>query len=332
MPPRYPLFVALAGIVAALCLSSSARSAETDALPSPADTLDSLEASAPKDWKEREAIAANQAKTIALIEANVLQTGPDFRRAAGLLAMNGGEFRIGRLHYELLLAAAAQNDSQAESQLQTSYDILMGLLGRPWRFDLAGWAQKNPEFLEFAAAPACVVAVWRDPAAARAAAANLADNPEVKTLVDADQADRKGGWNNRTPEEREATQARDKARNTRMREIIAAGELRTADDFARAALVMQHSALFPGFRVAHELAVASMLLGDRQLGRWLIAATYDRMLMSVALNQRFGTQMGPNGPIRMDESGICDNERTALGCPTLAEARQRSSLRPPGNK
>jgi hypothetical protein len=120
---------------------------------------------------------------------------------------------------------------------------------------------------------------------------------------------------------------RDDARNLRTREIIKAGELYTASDFANAALVMQHSARFSGYQTAHELAVCSMLLGDRGTGRWLIAATYDRMLGSIGHDQRFGTQYsgmaGTTTLVRVDSAGICDAERKALGCPTLEQAKNR---------
>lgn len=327
MTPRYPVFVAFAGICAALCFptvrAEEAPASTTPAAPLP--TLEALEAAAPKDWKDQGALIANQNRVIALVESNTLQTGAEFLRASNLLAIHQSEHPILRMQYELLLAAAAKGETGAEQPLAAAYDSLMNRIGRATRFDFNGWAQANPEYAEYEAAPACVTAIWRDPAAARTAAASALDNAEVKAIVDADQADRKGNWNNRTAEEREATQQRDKARNARTREIIATGDLHTADDFARASLIMQHSGRFSGYRIAHELAVASILLGDRRLGRWLIAATYDRMLMSVALNQRFGTQMGPDGPVRVDESGICDNERTALGCPTLAEARTRQA-------
>ncbi|HWA24810.1 MAG TPA: hypothetical protein VG734_03975 [Lacunisphaera sp.] len=335
MTPRNPTLAVrrLAGACALIALMPS-RAAEPSpasppAAPAPsvaAKALDELEAQAPKDMKDFVAVAASHARAIALVESNTLQTGEDFRRAALLLRFNLNEYRIVRDQYELMLTAAAKGQEDAERALANSWDQLMNRLGRPHRFDFDGWAQKTPDFAEYEPSPACVQAVWRDPAATRAALAGKADSPEIKRIVDADQLDRQGNRANLSAEERGATTARDKARNARMLEIVAAGEIRTANDFARAALVMQHSARFPGFRLAHELAVASMLLGDKGVGRWLVTATYDRMLMNVGLDQRFGTQMGPQGPVQVDEAGICDNQRQALGCPTLAQARARSSL------
>jgi hypothetical protein len=169
--------------------------------------------------------------------------------------------------------------------------------------------------------------VLRDLEKARGVAKSVPRNADLKNIVDADQADRRN-WNQLTPAEMKATGERDTARNRRTREIIQAGELHTASDFANAALVMQHSAGFSGFQTAHELAVCSMLLGDRGTGRWLIAATYDRMLGSIGHDQRFGTQYrgmgGTTTLVRVDTAGICDAERKALGCPTLEEAKNRN--------
>ena len=119
-----------------------------------------------------------------------------------------------------------------------------------------------------------------------------------------------------------AMMAADAARNGRIQAIVAHGDLHTANDFSRASLVMQHSSKFSGYELAHELAVASLILGDRKLGRWLVAATYDRMLLSAGLDQRFATQSADYGLRDVDEAGLCESERRALGCKTLAQMRQ----------
>lgn len=329
---RYPTLSAplFAGVL--VLLSSVAGHAE-DLAPSPslaapnvaAQALDKLEAHAPKDWQDQQAIADTNTRVIALVGSNILQSADDFRRAARLLQLYITEYRVGRVYYELLLTAAAKQDPEAEKELAAAWDTILRLLGRPLRLDVYGLSKSSPEFNELEPAPACIQAVLRDPAGARAKLAAAADNPEIKTMVDADQAIRKTDWNTLTEEQRKANAAGDIQRNTRMQEIVAAGDVRTANDFARASLVMQHSARFAGYQLAHELAVCSMLLGDRQLGRWLVTATYDRMLRSVGHDQRFGTQYGPNGPLQVDETGICDAQRQALGCPTLAQARNRQA-------
>lgn len=329
MTLRYPTLsgFSVAGLLA-LLLSVALRGDESTPVPvenapSVSALLDDLEARSPKDWNDPAAIAASNAEAIGLVETNRLETGEDFFRASVLLSKHMNEFRVGRVQYELVLAAAAKDHPAAETGLAITWDVLLGLIGRPLRIDAHNLAATNPGFHQLDQAPACIQEVMRDPAGARTKLATLQDNPEIKTLVEADQAVRQTNWSTLTQEERKAIMTGDHQRNARMREIIVAGEVRTTADFSRAALVMQHSGRFDGFQLAHELAVCSMLLGDRQTGRWLVAASYDRMLRSVALDQRFGTQFGPTGPVRVDETGISDAQRQALGCPTLAAARTR---------
>ncbi len=267
----------------------------------------------------------NQA--MALIESNTLKTADEFFRVSKFVSASDNRFRAARVRYELLLAAAALGHAEAEHEVASAWDDLLAALGRPFRTDFTGFAQKHAESYELEAAPGCVQAVLREPEKARVAAKSAQRNAELKNIVDADQADRRRDWNKLTPVELKAVGERDDTRNLRTREIIKADELHTASDFANAALVMQHSARFSGYQTAHELAVCSMLLGDRGTGRWLIAATYDRMLGSIGHDQRFGTQYSGMANtttlVRVDSAGICDAERKALGCPTLEQAKNR---------
>jgi hypothetical protein len=176
-------------------------------------------------------------------------------------------------------------------------------------------------------APECVAAVYKDPAQAAKKAAAANNNAEVKAIRDADQKVRQD-WSKLSTADMQRVGEEDRARAVRIRAIIGAGGLRTASDFANASLVLQHSEAFAGYELAHELAVCSLVLGDRGMGRWLVAATYDRMLGSVGLDQRFGTQgeitfssSAKPTVAETDERDICDNERLALGCPTLAAKR-----------
>lgn len=264
-----------------------------------------------------------------LVESDTLTSGEDLYRASKLVLAADVSFRAERVRYELLLSSAALDHAPAAKEIALAWDRLLHSLGRPLRTDVGGLAQRNAEFYSLEPAPASVQAVLRDPEQAREQAKTSARNEEVKKIVDADQADRRADWSKLSAEERRATGERDHERNRRIREIIAAGELRTKEDFASAALVMQHSAVFSGYQTAHELAVCAMLLGDRSLGRWLIAATYDRMLGSVGHAQRFGTQFrgmgGATTLVTVDTLGICDAERSALGCPTLEKARNRKA-------
>ncbi len=324
----HPRSFAVTGVLALLWFVSLLPAAETPPVaPAPSaagKALDAIEATAPKTWLGPEAARATQAQALALIEANTLQSGEDFRRAANFFQSHLGEYRIGRVAYELTLAAVAQGDEGAEKMLGNAWDNLLWLTGHAIRFDPYQVSQAHPDQYLLDAPPACIRAVWTDPAGARAKLLGATDNPEIKTLVDADQADRSNTAELKTQEDFAALAARDSKRLARMREIVDAGDLHTTQDFARAALVLQHSFRFDGFQLAHELAVCATLLGDRGQGRWLVAASYDRLLNRCGHDQRFGTQFGSAGLMPIDEAGICDHERTALGCRTLAETRSLS--------
>jgi hypothetical protein len=292
--------------------------------PAPTANLAELEGRSPQNINDPKAVLAFNAEVIALAGSGALTTGDEFYRAAKLIFWDGNDYRLARVRYELLLTAIAKDQPDAAKEISVAWDNLMSRVGRPLRFDLAGLATRSPGSIDLDAAPACIQGVWRDPATARIAAAAATQNAEMKAIVDADQSDRKN-WEKRTPEQRTATMTADRERNARTREIIRSGELHTVTDFANASLVMQHSPKFDGYQLAHELAVCALLLGDRGFGRWLVAATYDRMLGSLGHDQRFGTQSMGGSKVRIDLEGITDLQRQALGCPPLAAT---SAVRP----
>jgi hypothetical protein len=291
--------------------------------------LAELEKRAPKENQSPAADSKFHEEVVRLVESNTLSSGEDFFRAAIIASGPFYDFRSFRMRYELMLAAAARGKKEAENVLPAYWDALLQTLGRPMRYDVGNFIQKRPDDDSVAldAAPKSVQFVMLHSNDARDAATEATNNAEVQAIVDADQSVRKR-WNQLSETELKGAAVEDHRRNLRIREIIDAGALHTAKDFANASLVMQHSSSFSGYELAHELAVCSMLLGDRGMGRWLVAATYDRMLRSVGHEQRFGTQgafmvFGDKKPhvAETDESGICDAERLALGCPTLAAKR-----------
>ena len=226
------------------------------------------------------------------------------------------------MKYELLLSAIAGGDRQSEKLVPDAWDTLLYSVGRPKRMGpLSAWA--NQSLWEVDLAPSCVRQILLHPDIARKRASAAKNDLEMQKIVDADQAAREHFSLKMTMKQVQEMMAADETRNRRTREIVAEGKRKTSDDFANAALVMQHSSKFSGFQLAHELAVCATLLGDRKVGRWLVAATYDRMLNSIGFDQRFATQYIEIGFAPVDERGICDNERLALGCPTLDSARKR---------
>jgi len=311
-------------------LWSLARASAVEVPPtSPASGLGDLEARAPKENQYPNVSPQFHHDVVLLVESDTLATGPDFYRAANLAAGPVPDFRAFRMRYELTLAAAAKGDRDADDLIAANWDALLQTLGRPMRYDVGHLVAQFPddERLSLDPAPPSIQFVVLHPGKARAAAAGALDNDEVQKLVDADQAIRKR-WNSLSEAEHKQADLDDHRRNLRIREIVKADALHTSKDFESASLVLQHSSGFTGYELAHELAVCSMLLGNRGLGRWLVAATYDRTLTSLGHEQRFGTQgalmaLGDTKPrlADTDVAGIGDAERLALGCPTLAAKR-----------
>jgi hypothetical protein len=133
-----------------------------------------------------------------------------------------------------------------------------------------------------AAAFVALVLAWPQPLDAQA------DNPALKELYDADQADRQV-QPGRASIDWAAVRERDVARRRRVRELIESGGATTGGDYGHAAMVFQHGDTPDDILMAHILAVTA--IGKGNLGaRWLAAASLDRFLMRVAQPQVFGTQ------------------------------------------
>ena len=150
------------------------------------------------------------------------------------------------------------------------------------------------------------------------------DNLELKRLHDEDQADR-------TPAKgKEIDWAvvgpRDKARLTRVKELLAQNLLQTGHDYYRAALVLQHGEEPEDFLLAHEFCVIALAKGKNDQDTcWLAASSEDRFLMNIGRPQRFASQFRfeGNGPIQLYQvgPGVTDEMRRIMGLHSLAEAK-----------
>lgn len=149
-----------------------------------------------------------------------------------------------------------------------------------------------------------------------------ADSSELARLYAEDQKDRQGviDWNVVGP--------RDRAREKRVKTLLASGGVRTGKDHHRAAMVLQHAPLPDDYLLAHDLCVVALALGEKDAA-WLAAATQDRYLMSLEKPQRWATQYRSKNaePISLWKvaPGVTDSMRKALGVPTLAEAKKREA-------
>jgi len=158
---------------------------------------------------------------------------------------------------------------------------------------------------------------WQAPSASPA----LSDSEELRRLHDEDQADRAAeaiDWS--------AVGPRDHARLKRVKELFETDQLHTANDYYRAAMILQHGEVPEDFLLAHEFCVVAILKGknDRE-SAWLSASAEDRFLMNIGRPQRFGTQFRSEGagPLRLYTvgDGVTDELRRLMGVHSLAEAR-----------
>jgi hypothetical protein len=83
--------------------------------------------------------------------------------------------------------------------------------------------------------------------------------------------------------------SRDAIRRVEAKLLLAAGELKTAQDFHDAAFIFQHGHSPDDYLLAHILAIEAVIKGDAS-SKWIAAATLDRYLQAIGQKQVFGTQ------------------------------------------
>lgn len=142
-----------------------------------------------------------------------------------------------------------------------------------------------------------------------------------------DQADRTPGPNGI---DWKVVDRHDKKRRAAMLQLMKAGDVRTAHDYLHAAVIFQHGPSLADTRLALSLVTVAHRLdpSDRQTSQ-LVAQTWDRMLERMGRPQWYGTQYvrtnthAPWRLYRVDPTAVTDQQRKALGLPTLAQARAR---------
>jgi hypothetical protein len=276
----------------------------------------------PFDYARYQALADSARRRVAaMIERDALRTAADFLAASSLAADPTGWYENRRVEHELALAALVLGHPDAPRRVKQSWDALNWSIGRGQRF--GSFARDGvPDNMDPVPAPAVVRRVLDSLPAARAAVAGRADHAELQRLRDLDQMIRQ-------PPIDAAKQRRmreeDPPRRARVLALIEQRAPATGRDFHNAALVLQHGGRPDDYRLAHELSLAAIALGDTS-ATWLVSRTYDRWLLSLGHRQRFATQYGgARGDLRpIDTTATNDRMRTLLGSRPLAE-----SMRPP---
>ena len=147
--------------------------------------------------------------------------------------------------------------------------------------------------------------------------ADGSSNPEMRAMMEADQAARKVAtidW--------PALNRADSERRKRTRAMLDAGQLKTGADYYFAAFIFQHGDTPEDYLLAHALAVAAIAKGTD--ARWISAATLDRYVQAVGKPQVFGTQSSKRGgglwtQDPYDRKLVPDALRAAMDVPTQAE-------------
>jgi hypothetical protein len=122
--------------------------------------------------------------------------------------------------------------------------------------------------------------------------------------------------------------ANDSIRLAQVRALLTHGCMTSSQDFYRAAVINQHGHDIEDIRLAFALATMAITLDPNiENGRFIVAATWDRILMDAHQPQWFATQYerGADGKwvlYKTDPEIVSDAERRKRGLPSLMEARQ----------
>lgn len=137
--------------------------------------------------------------------------------------------------------------------------------------------------------------------AAQMTAASTQNQPKASNAIHKlfieDQEQMPGAANGMSRLSEKEYYARLKVRKAKVRELLAAGELKTGEDFKEAAFIFQHGNNPDDCLFAHVLAMEAVIKGSDS-AKWMEAATLDRYLQSIERPQVFGTQypLDPNLP------------------------------------
>jgi len=285
--------------------------------------LDSVMRKQPIDFTAYSKLTeSSRRKVLELISLDALRTPDDFLVASTLASDPSGFYESRRLEHELALVALVMGQPDALRRVGLTWDGLNWSMGRGQRI---GTYTRNgvANNMDPVPAPAVIRELFKNPAAARARVTGATNNAELQKMRDEDQADREGEIDQA---KMARMQVNDSVRQARTLEMIEEGAPKTGRDMHNAATVLQHGGTPENYRLAHELSIAAIALGDTT-ALWLVSRSYDRMLLSMGHRQRLNTQYGGADakPMPLDSTGVNDRIRVALGSRRLADAAKPPS-------
>jgi hypothetical protein len=148
---------------------------------------------------------------------------------------------------------------------------------------------------------------------------------ELQALFEQDRTDREG-LVRLDQDQRQPMLQRDKARRQRVETLLANAPLLDAEDYFHAAMIFLHGETPEHFLQAHTLAYKGARQGHSACFR-LMAAAYDRVLMSQGRPQKYGTQyIIRHGRWTLYEvdPAITDAQRAQWNVPPLAQSLQKA--------
>lgn len=156
-------------------------------------------------------------------------------------------------------------------------------------------------------------------------------NPELHKLYLADQSERTGIFSSKGLDTVKVIQLvhNDSLRNKQTYALLKNNSLKTARDFEEAGLILQHGHDTSDYWTGHQLALASIKLGNNG-AKWLAAATLDRYFVAQHKPQKYGTQSFFNEKtdkleLYAVDPAVTDAERAEWNCPPLAHALDAAS-------
>ena len=152
------------------------------------------------------------------------------------------------------------------------------------------------------------------------------NNAELARMFAEDQAARRGpsiDW--------EELGKQDEERRRAVMSLLEAGEIQTDQDFYNAAMIFQHGESADDIRLAHAFSTIASALGGSASAKWLVAASWDRLMVRFAQPQWYGTQYVRDDEGRwvlyeVDPNAVTDEQRAEWTVPSLEESRNRAEL------
>lgn len=144
-------------------------------------------------------------------------------------------------------------------------------------------------------------------------AASAQSNKELEKIYADDQADRANMFTMPAGQIGKMLK-NDGPRRKRVREMIDAGALTTAEDYVRAAFIFQHGGAPDDFLMAHVLGMIATKMDGSGVG--IAAMSLDRYLLNTGKPQIFGLDLNATRPF--NENLLTDGMRAAVCVPSVA--------------